>query len=258
MRMQRIDIWFGDSWAIGSELPSRLNSAEIRTLSKTGFPNLRDNTQNPQESYPALVSEQLGTTYQNYAISGGSYEFAYFQMCNWLANGNLNDDNEYTFWLQTTAATRNFGIDDNFKRHHFQGIKEFSRGKLLNFQQAKSLPEFADFDANMTLNAIWTLCKSNYIKLKIVPLWIGMNLVPEVNIVPQGKWIADPNTNMLQNIFGKNVFPDGGIDTSDIDNEHIIKQIQQYDYISPNDSHPNKQGHKRIADYIISILNKRK
>ena len=45
MRMERIDIWFGDSWAIGSELPSKLNSAEIRTLTKSGFPNFRNNTQ---------------------------------------------------------------------------------------------------------------------------------------------------------------------------------------------------------------------
>tara|TARA_R110001592_G_scaffold198706_4_gene447037 strand:- start:1870 stop:2640 length:771 start_codon:yes stop_codon:yes gene_type:complete len=255
--MERIDIWFGDSWTIGSELQSNLTSAEVRTLNKTGFPNFRNNTQNPLISYPALISEQRGTTYQNYAIAGGSYEFAYFQMCNWLVNGNFNNENEYTFWLQTTAATREFGIDYNFKRHHFQGIRQFSRGKLLSFQQAKSSPEFADFDANMMLNAIWTLCKANYIKLKIVPLWTGMNLVPEVNIVPNEKWIAEPNSNMLQKIFEKNVFPDGGKDTATMENEEIVEQIQKYDYITPNDCHPNKSGHYAIAKYIINILDKK-
>lgn len=256
--MERIDIWFGDSWTIGSELPSNLTSSEIRTLSKTGFPNLRDNTQNPHVSYPALVSEYRGAKYQNFAIAGGSYEFAYFQMCNWFANNKFNDKNEYTFFLQTTASTRGFGVDYNYKRHHFQGIRQFSRGKLLDFQKSKNLPEFADFDANMILNSIYCLCKANYIKLKIIPLWTGMNLVPEVNIVPDNKWISPAHTNMLQQIFGDNVFPDGGVDTTLIPNEEIISTIEQYDYIAPNDCHPNKEGHKRIAAYIISTIDKRR
>lgn len=257
MRMERIDIWFGDSWSIGSELPNNLTLSEIRTLTKTDFPNFRDQTQNPFESYSALVSQHRNTTYQNFSIAGGSYEFAYFQMCNWLANGNFNENNEYTFWLQTTATTRGFGIDYNFKRHHFQGIRQFSQGKLLSFQKAKTDPEFADFDANMMLNAIYNFCSSNYIKLKIVPLWTGFNIIPEVNIVPQGKFLQHPSSNMLKNIFGKNVFPDGGIDTANIENEDIIKQIEQYDYIAPNVCHPNKHGQKRIAEYIINILDKK-
>ena len=107
------------------------------------------------------------------------------------------------------------------------------------------------------LNSIWTLCKANYIKLKIVPLWTGMNLVPEVNIVPNEKWIAEPNSNMLQKIFEKNVFPDGGKDTATMENEEIVEQIQKYDYITPNDCHPNKSGHYAIAKYIINILDKK-
>jgi phospholipase/lecithinase/hemolysin len=59
---------------------------------------------------------------------------------------------------------------------------------------------------------------------------------------------------MLKNIFGENVFPDGGIDTTDMANDEIIEQIRQYDYIASNDSHPNKQAHERIAEYIISRL----
>lgn len=251
MCMERIDIWFGDSWTIGSELPSNLSSSEIRTFTKTGFPNFRDNTQNPIDSYPALVSKHRGATYQNFGIAGGSYEFAYFEMCNWFANNKFNDKNEYTFFLQTTASTRGFGIDYNYKRHHFQGIKQYSRGKLLDFQKSKNLPEFADFDANMILNSIYCLCKANYIKLKIIPLWTGMNLVPEVNIVPDSKWISPAHTNMLQHIFGDNVFPDGGIDTTLIPNEEIISTIGQYDYIAPNECHPNKEAHKRIAEYIL-------
>ena len=252
--MERVDIWFGDSWTLGSELQSNLTSAEVRTLQKTTVPNLRNNTQNPFLAYSYLVSKHRGATYQNHAIAGGSYEFAYFQMCNWYTKKQLNSDNEYTFWLQTTAASRGFGIDYNFKRHHFQGIKQFSRGKLLDFQRAKGSPEFIDFDANMILNAIWNFCKANYIKLKILPLWTGVTLLPELNIVPEGKFFESPTTNMLKNIFGENVFPDGGLDTVDMENEQIIKQIQQYDYIAPNDCHPNKLGHQRIAEYIINKL----
>ena len=252
--MERVDIWFGDSWTIGSELQSSLTSAEVRTLQKTTVPNLRDNTQNPLLAYPYLVSYHRNATYENHAIAGGSYEFAYFQMCNWLTKGNFKSENEYTFWLQTTASSRGFGIDYNYKRHHFQGIRQYSRGKLLDFQRAKGSPEFVDFDANMILNAIWNFCKSNYIKLRILPLWTGVNLLPELNIVPDGKFFESPNTNMLKNIFGENVFPDGGIDTADIENEQIIEQIQQYDYIAPNDCHPNKDGHQRIAEYIINKL----
>jgi len=254
MCMERIDIWFGDSWTIGSELPSNLTSSEIRTLSKTGFPNLRDNTQNPHVSYPALVSEYRGAKYQNFAIAGGSYEFAYFQMCNWFANNKFNDKNEYTFFLQTTASTRGFGIDYNYKRHHFQGIRQFSRGKLLDFQKSKNLPEFANYDANIMLNSIYTLCKANYIKLKLIPLWIGFTVVPEVNIVPQRNWMADPTKNMLQDIFSKNVFPDGGIDTTNMSTADIINEIQGYDYIAPNDSHPNKEAQNTIAEHIITTL----
>ena len=252
--MERVDIWFGDSWTIGSELQSNLTSAEVRTLQKTNIPNLRDNTQNPFLAYPYLVSYHRNATYENYAISGGSYEFAYFQMCNWLANKKLDSENEYSFWLQTTAASRGFGIDYNFKRHHFQGIEGFKTDNLLDFQKTKGSPEFVDYDANIILNAIWSFCKANYIKLRILPLWTGVNLLPELNIVPEGKFFESPNTNMLKNIFGENVLPDGGIDTADMENEQIIKQIQQYDYISPNDCHPNKDGHQRIAEYIINKL----
>ena len=252
--MERVDIWFGDSWTIGSELQSNLTSAEIRSYNKTTIPNFRDNTQNPFLSYPYLVSKHRGTTYENYAIAGGSYEFAYFQMCNWYTKGNFKSENEYTFWLQTTASSRGFGIDYNFKRHHFQGIRQFSRGKLLDFQRAKGSPEFVDFDANIVLNAIWHFCKANYIKLKILPLWTGVKLLPELNIIPEGKFFEHRSTNMLKNIFGENVWPDGGIDTADMENEDIIKQIQQYNYIAPNDCHPNKEGHERIAEYIINKL----
>lgn len=250
--MDRIDIWFGDSWTIGSELQLDLTMSEIREYKKTTIPNLRDDSQNPFLAYPYLVTEYRGNKYENYAVSGGSYEFAYFQMCNWYNNNKMKSENEYTFWLQTTASTRGFGIDYNYKRHHFQGIKNYQSGPLHDFQKSKGLPEFSDFDANMMLNAIWSFCKSHYIKLRIVPLWTGINLLPEVNIVPNGKFMCDPNTNMLKDIFGENVFPDGGVDTSELSNIDIIQQIHQYDYISPNECHPNKDGHKRIAEYIIN------
>ena len=252
--MERIDIWFGDSWTIGSELQSDFTQAEIREFSKSSVPNFRDKTQNPFLSYPYLVSKHRKTVYENYAIAGGSYEFAYFQMCNWYANNKFRQDCEYCFWVQTTASSRGFGIDHDYKRHHFLGIKQYHRGELLDFQRAKGSPEFVDFDTNMMLNAIWNFCQSHYIKLKILPLWTGVNLLPELNIVPPEKFFNHPASNMLKNIFGENVFPDGGIDTTDMANDEIIEQIRQYDYIASNDSHPNKQAHERIAEYIINRL----
>ena len=148
--MERIDIWFGDSWTIGSELQSDFTKAEIREFSKSTVPNFRDKSQNPFLSYPYLVSKYRKTVYENYAIAGGSYEFAYFQMCNWYANNKFRQDCEYCFWVQTTASSRGFGIDHNYKRHHFLGIKQYHRGELLDFQRAKGSPEFVDFDTNNT------------------------------------------------------------------------------------------------------------
>jgi hypothetical protein len=250
--MQKVDIWFGDSWTIGSELAndfSPLEHAELKHYfkqNKHSFPNV-DLAQNPLQSYPAFVSQHRDAGYINYASAGGSYQFAYFQMCRWWSSKQYNNNIEYTFWLQTMPATRSFGINNDFEWHHFLGIDN-------TFEQTKTNPEFSIYEAQTMINSMYTFCKMLNIEFKIVPLWIGHNVLSEINIVPDHVWISPPHKNMLSDIFGNNIFADGGIDTKDLTIEQIQSIIKQYDFIQPNLCHPNKQAHMDIAEYIIKNI----
>ena len=247
--MQKVDIWFGDSWTIGSELSTNdtpLEHAERKHYFKQNkhlYPHV-NLAQNPLKSYPAHVSKHRGAEYMNFASAGGSYQFAYFQMCNWWATNQYNNNTEYTFWLQTMPPTRSFGIDNDYVWQHFLGIDD-------TFDNTKTNPAFSSYEAQSTVNSIYTFCKMLNIDLRIMPLWTGHNVLPEMNIVPDYVWIAPPNRNMLSDIFGSNIFADGGIDTKDLTIEEIQRIICEYEYIQPNLCHPNEQAHTVIAEYII-------
>lgn len=250
--MRKIDVWFGDSWTIGSELLNNATPLEHAELKhyfkkhKQHFPNV-DLAQNPLDSYAALVSKHRNAEYMNFASAGGSYQYAYFQMCQWWSKRMYDTDAEYTFWLQTMPDTRSFGIDNDFVWHHFLGIDS-------TFDQTKTNPTFSAYEAQSTLNSVYTFCKMLNIELKLVPLWVGHNVLAEMNIIPESVWISTPNKNMLSTIFGDTVFADGGIDTKDLTVEQIQSIIKQYDFIQPNLCHPNKQAHKDIAEYIIKNI----
>lgn len=250
--MRKIDVWFGDSWTIGSELLNNarpIEQAEFRHYFKKHnqyFPN-RNRAQNPLDSYAALVSKHRNAEYMNFASAGGSYQYAYFQMCEWWSKRMYDADAEYTFWMQTMPDTRSFGIDHDFVRHHFLGIDN-------TFDQTKTNPAFSAYEAQTILNSVYTFCKMLNIELKLVPLWVGHNVLAEMNIVPDDVWISTPNKNMLSMIFGDNVFADGGVDTKDLTVEQIQSIIEQYDFIQPNLCHPNKQAQAAIAEYIIKNI----
>lgn len=247
--MSDIDLWFGDSWVIGSEL---WNTTPKRETPKKIFP-WRGLGDNPYHAFSTLTSFARQRTFYNFAKTGGSSHFALYNLISFLKN-NYKDSNKYTAFLCLTGETRNFSINLNDEMLHYNinFTDEHRDEGILN--EYKFDPGLSVYENTLTLNYFNTLCQQHDIELIIVPLWTTNFIYDRVNTIPENNWLLTENT-LVELSFGKK-FTDI---LCRLDNRKILYLDDKIynKYFTPSIDHPNTEGHKMLANTLLEKLDAR-
>jgi hypothetical protein len=240
-----IDLWFGDSWVIGSELGEYYGK---KTLSKKFFPAHHENCR-ADLSFAKLVSDHRDSVYFNFAIDGGSYNHAYYQLVKFCKkHKNLTNA---TAFLCTTGQTRDFALDFFDEQHHF--IPHVFRSPDTRFDLHKSDLKFSLYDSTVILNSFYHACHYYGIRLIIIPIWCIFEENRHVYSIPDENWLIPRDQNITSMTIFKN-YPISNMEPQSGEPDALLANHKQNQYIYPCQLHPNTEGHKKIASKIIELL----
>lgn len=250
-----IDLWFGDSWVIGSELAVHYGKSDF---SSKFFPTMKHKLDdNPYEcearpdlSFAGLVSKKRKSIYFNFAIEGGSYNFAYYQLMQFCKKykSRLSD---VTVFLGTTGQTRDFALDLLNIEHHF--IPHVFKDIHSRFEDKKSDIKFSIYDSTVVLNAFYQACYYYNLKLVIIPIWCIFEEKTQIYAVPDDAWLIPRNRTIVEETIFQD-YPMSNIEPESENHNSLLSSHRQNKYIYPCLVHPNKEGHEKIASRIIELL----
>jgi len=277
-----MDLWFGDSWVIGSELGlpafnndfdeqqslkqravmfaikrngttkydknsrklivSSYNNYDSLNFDSNIFPNVVDGLDNPLKAFPAHVSKYRNQSYINFAMGGSSIEFSYYQLVKFCSK-NAAD------------LTSN-----NEKHTAFLCVTSPIRGFGIdhrtnephhwNNTNLKSTSYTAIYDSIMAINGFYTTCKLFNIECFIIPIFRDLE-IPDNEVF---KELILFETSILSYIslleltFKEKLVPD--LVSVNLD-------FSKKEWIKPNYSHPNEKGHEQLASKLIELLENR-
>lgn len=226
MSTGNVDLWFGDSWPIGTELGSPTDS-----LDASIYPNAKLGIDNPMLAFSQHVSDHRQHKVINFARGGSSLDFALYSLlsfCKSRFDSNIN----YTAFLCLSEQARGFGISTTLNKHF-----HFGRGS------PKSKFDLYIHDSLIVLNSFYLICKNYNIDLKIIPVFSNFEfpeLFNNINFIEEHNWVCKESITYLT--FGEHM--------RDANGEIDFNK----DWIKPNEMHANAYGHKMIANKIISLL----
>jgi hypothetical protein len=285
-----MDLWFGDSWAIGAELGinelknrpgfislkqraayilnkqdglARIDndcSAMVRSnVNSTSnvfdrhiFPNVIVGLDNPLMAFPAFVSAHRNQQYINFAKNGSSVQFALHQLvtfCSSNADKLTKTTTKYTAFLCLTALVRSFGINSITNNHHHW-----------HNNNIKSDNNTVVYDSLMAINCFYATCKMYNIDCVIIPIWCDLTIPDNTTfneLILFNNSILS-HTSLVELTFSDKFFV---LDFSSTNIEVAAKNfsidIKSKEWITPNTSHPNELGHKKLAHKLIELLENR-
>jgi hypothetical protein len=267
-----MDLWFGDSWAIGSELGinefkgcSELISLKRRqriysfkkhrsdtsnVFDRHIFPNAVDGIDNPLKAFPAFVSAHRNQRYINFAMAGGSVQFALHQLvtfCSSNADKLTKNTTKYTAFLCLTVLVRSFGIHSMTTKHHHR----FNNIKLDN--------NTVVYDSLMAINCFYATCKMYNIDCVIIPIFCDLTIPDNTafnELILFNNSILS-HTSLAELTFGDKLFALDVSTNIEVAVENFSIDIKSKEWITPNTSHPNELGHKKLAHKLIELLENR-
>jgi hypothetical protein len=231
-----MDLWFGDSWVVGSELAKLHGKYEgdQRTYNNStyGDTNAVDFTKcRPDLAFPNLVSK----SHINLGANGTGIEYCLWRLHNYLLRGGKAD-------------RAFFGLS-----HIGRKTSVRNDGKIVKSEARRWWSDNDDLEnthyhtANLT-NTLHLMCEAYNIKAYFFPLWCPakMGRWSMFSKIPSDRWLVDPNSTLAEQAFDFNV---------PVRDWKKNKNAEPYQlYIAPCRNHPNKQGHEKIAEYIKSVL----
>lgn len=226
MSTGNVDLWFGDSWPIGTELGSPNDS-----IDKSIYPNAKLGVDNPMLAFPQHVSNHRQHPVINFARGGSSLDFALYSLMSFCKN-TYDSGKTYTAFLCLSEQARGFGISGVLNKHF-----HFGRGS------PKSKFDLYIYDSMIALNSFYLICNKYNIDLKIIPIFSNFDfpaILSNIQFIEEHNWVCHESITYLT--FGEHMRDaDGNMD------------FDKY-WIRPNEMHANAVGHKIIADKIISLL----
>lgn len=235
-----MDLWFGDSWPIGCELGKPGDK-----IPKVIFPHARVGKDNPFKAFSTIVSTTRDQQFLNFAKSGGSIEYALYQLVKFCKKRNSiikSSTEQLTAFLCLTAQIRSFGY-------------EYISGKELHYvndyQNRKSITPI--YDSLMALNSFYAICKMHNIKCVMIPIFCDL-IIPDnlEHIVLFDKSLIT-KTSLVELTFGSKLIDDE-LYKQEIHEIDIYSHLESLDWISPNKMHPNENGHLKLANKFIELL----
>lgn len=248
--MSKIDVWFGDSWVIGTGLydeifqqdKSMTPELHYQRLKQTKqFPNLTRDWSHPEYSFASLTSKRRGVDFINYAFPGGSMEFQLYNMAKFFKEV-YQPDIEYTFFFCVSGTTRAFFIDDiEYKHYHVHPNGQLSKESNHNFLTDKwNTPFFFEYNNTRVLNQVMFLCKNYNIKLHLIQTWEQFTPSKHVDVFDLSTRYLLPGT-LFKETFGVEAYEIWYTD-NEIKNKYI------------NDYHVNLLGHKKLHEKLMELL----
>lgn len=226
MSAGNVDLWFGDSWPIGTELGSSTDSIDLSI-----YPNAKLGIDNPMLAFSQHVSDHRQNKLINFARGGSSLDFALYSLLS-FCKSKFDPKINYTAFLCLSEQARGYGISNLLKKHF-----HFSRGN------PKSKFDLYVHDSMVALNSFCLICKNFGIDLKIIPVFSNFEFPEQfdnINFIEDHNWVCKESITYLT--FNEHMCNDKG----EVDfNKH---------WIVPNEMHANAYGHKMIANKIISLL----
>ena len=217
--MTDILVGFGDSWARGDELD---------------HPD--------QESYLALLGQQLGMPAKNFAMGASSIGHMLIQFCQFI-DKYYNPVNRYHAVFFVTAKERTMIMLPNGIISHGGPSAAYPLQEERGFYQFYS-DAYGDFDANRNIVALQGMCRM----YGIVDYWmLGWQKIPLWTQVDRGRFYLDGEWP-IASLFVKNN-PRPNI-------LELVDPANRNPYIWPNLSHPNQLGHRTIANAIEPMIKK--
>lgn len=207
-------IGFGDSWAYGDGLDFSC-----------------------EHTYLALLANQHNADYINYAQSGSSLPQLVIQFKKFLEE-DRRASTRYCAIFFLTAKER-------FFTYHHQVDHEFNpRGIFPEEGMARELQkmnevyykylysdEFADYNANVTLITLQSLCRHYNIEDYYISGW-------------------QDYSNMWPEIDQRKIYKRTCHDFLNLEMDEYGCPLNNNPYFPSNDSHPNQLGHQKIADML--------
>jgi hypothetical protein len=232
-----IDLWFGDSYTVGSELVYHYGEYTLNDPRHRFVRPLRDR---PDKAFPHLVSSTRGNDYINFGHGGSSIEWQLQQLLLFIKN-EYKSENEYTAFFCLPFQTRRFMLKNQGTGHVWISKRGF-------WTDSKDL-ETIEHTTTLALNQIFLLCKQYNIKMYFMPIYCYIDVTDSVNIVPDDVWLIDRNSTLVEEAWGL---------LEPVKTWRDVKQRQNnsifIENVSPCDNHPNLVGHQRIADLIVTRL----
>jgi len=237
--------WFGDSWLVGAEL----EHSGIKMDERTDY------------VFAKYISEHFDKEYVNCGVSGTSVNNLPFELQKYI--NNIDQDDIVFFGL--TALHRTGVVQKTNEELIWSQILPMANyGPYVN-ENAKQWFKYFDteehrlYNYDTTITLLYLILKNLNVDCRFYNIFttapdsIWFDMVPEDKwLLPRDKCIADFILPINGNEFGQVVSHDQPFLKSEdwqIQQEHLQK------YIKPGWTHPNPDGHKKIAEKLIPQIN---
>ena len=277
-----MDLWFGDSWPIGSELGvltndfdknqslkqraemfaikrkrngtakydkdgrklivSSYNNYDSLNFDVNIFPNVVGGLDDPLKAFPAHVSKYRNQSYINFAMSGSSIEFSYHQLVKFCSKNAAELTSNNE--KHTAFLCLTSPIRGFGIDHNTNELYHWNNTNL------KSTGNTAIYDSVMAINGFYTTCKLFNIECFIIPIFRDLE-IPDNEVF---KELILFETSILSYIslleltFNEKLVPDPF---------SINLDFSKKEWIKPNYSHSNEKGHEQLANKLIELLENR-
>ena len=237
--------WFGDSWVAGDEL-YKIVPSDIHQ----------------QYAFPKLVSDHHGAECINLGKNGYSPDILPYLFSDIVDQIDPVVDKIF-FFLSADSRTWMFNeqgkiswigtnpgfLPKNAHIYHNEWMKFFDnpQQRIYNYDRAVNLLYFwcKNLGVDFYLSNIFTTAEQSIMDHTTDDAWL----------VPRDRCIAECILTFFDKEYGQVIVND----VPELLNEQWkIQKLQVEKYIKPCIQHPNIQGHRRIADYIIELLDEKK
>ena len=217
--------FFGDSWVSGCEA------------------NEKDGWDAPEFAFASYFQDSV-----NLGFSGGSNDYFVSQLTNYLDKIDVA-----VFCL--TEPSRRYWQDD--LGEWINGNRTSSDLEHVN-KHLVSLSNDVNDDrlTSETCVLLYTLCKTNNIRAYFVNMFGGQYCDSELwQLIPEDAWLLPRHTCIAAHCFDtQDWFPEFPT-TGDFTDWLHTNNADVQQYIRPCEAHPNKLGHKAIAEFIRERIN---
>jgi hypothetical protein len=234
--MNKIDLWFGDSFVVGSELAELVGDYTLGAFDI--HPHCRPYRDRPDLAFPHIVSTARQTPYINFGRGGSSIEFQLQQLTNYCKN-NIIKDKEYTAFFCLPFQSRGFFIDKEGQHQHVR-LSE----KTTQIEIAAN-----NYRTTILTNHLYLLSKEYGITPWFMSIVTIIELDDSLDIIPKECWFIPKDSCLVNEALDLNIEKHiHYVDLMRTENSLFQK------YVYPCELHFNLVGNETISNFILRQL----